>query len=72
MAWMDGILLDRDAEGNVVIGDNVDNPKAEEFVNNGEPVFLTNNGEIITVIFLNKESNCIEEMLFEDWNKTHA
>ena len=68
MAWTEGILFDRDIMGHCSIGDGIDGEHIEDLLEAGETVFLTSNAEIVSAIYLNKETNEIDEMSIDDWN----
>jgi len=47
MAWSAGTLLKRDAAGRCIVGDNVDNERAEELMLAGHTIGLTENGKLV-------------------------
>lgn len=68
IAYHNGILLDRDAEGNVICPDEIACEKALKLLNDGTSIYLTMGGEIFSVMVLNSEGN-YEEILHKDWEQ---
>lgn len=66
IAWTQGILLERNARGQVVVGDNIANEQAMEILESGGKVYLSVNNEVISYIFLTKDG--YREFEFEEIN----
>jgi len=62
MLWTQGILMDRDREGNVVIGDDTKNEEAEKALERGEEIGLTINGRLVSTMKL--EDGAFVEKLY--------
>jgi len=65
MAWCEGILLDRKADGSMVVGDQANHEKADEALADGEPVGMTVNGNLISVIQFDEEQEAYVEKEIE-------
>jgi hypothetical protein len=65
MAWMQGILLERDAEGYVLVGDSVDNERAEDALEKGETIGLTVDGRLVSTLRDAGEEIVEEEIRWE-------
>lgn len=66
IAWTHGILLERDARGQVVVGDNISHERALEILNGGGKVYLSTNNEVISYIRLTEDG--YQEFTFEEIN----
>lgn len=61
IAWTQGILLDRKADGTFVCGDNELNKEAEEALKNGKTIGLTVEGRIVSTMSLDEETDSYRE-----------
>ena len=52
IAWSQGILLDRDASGQCVVGDNIAHEQAEAAMDRGEEITLTVGGYAVSTMRL--------------------
>lgn len=50
ISWVQGIMLDRDSSGNMIIGDDIRNEEAHERLLKGEDIYLSDCGEIVSKI----------------------
>jgi hypothetical protein len=57
MAWIDGDLLVRNEKGNVVVGDNIANEKAEKLLSEGKMIGFTVGGELVSTMKLEGEGS---------------
>lgn len=55
IAWTEGILLDRNEEGEVLIVNELACSRAEKAMEQGETVYLTQDGKIVTKMHLAPE-----------------
>ena len=69
MAWLDGILLERNAAGEVLAVDEQACIKAEQLMDEKKSFYLTRTGEICSVACFNEDKNCTEEIPYDDWIK---
>lgn len=63
-AWAQGVLLDRDAEGRCIVGDNADHDEAERRMEAGETVLLVVNGVVVSTMRL-KDGSYTEEVYMQ-------
>jgi hypothetical protein len=68
IAWTQGILLDRDSKGSVLVGDDIKNELAEKALKEGKPIWLTDGGKIISQMKL--DINGFQETLININKKT--
>jgi hypothetical protein len=61
MAWVEGVLMSRDAKGNVTVGDKEIHDRAYEALSKGEIIGLTCNDEIVTTMSL-EEGGYVEKI----------
>lgn len=62
IAWTEGILLDRNEKGEVLLVNEKNCKEADDRLNNGEEVYLTVGNEIVSKMYLNKIDGCIVEV----------
>lgn len=56
IAWTEGVLLDRDENGKVIVGDDIKNVRAEAVLEKGKIIGLTVAGKLVSTMSLEKGS----------------
>lgn len=57
IAWTQGVLLERDADGTMVVGDDIRNEQAEYALEKGETIGLTVGGKLVSTMSYDSEAD---------------